>query len=94
MKKIVIIIILLLAVVFTCSIFFFNPKRLTPEDPCGKTIYYTVIENKNVIINNDNRHEYTLATQFHRKQAVTRRRLYRIICNPFSRSHLLAGNTI
>ena len=62
MKKIAIIFILLLAVVFAFSIFFFNPKRLTPEDPYGKAVYYTIIENKNVIINNDNRHEYTLTS--------------------------------
>lgn len=43
------------------SIFFFNPERLTPENPKGKTSYYTMIINDDDMkLNDSQRYEYTL----------------------------------
>lgn len=41
-------------------IFFLNPDKIDPDNPNGKTIYYTVISNQKVELNNDNRYEYVL----------------------------------
>ncbi|KNF09050.1 hypothetical protein CLPU_4c00960 [Gottschalkia purinilytica] len=60
MKKITTVFSLLLVILAAFSIFFFNPRMLTPEDPTGKTIYYTMIESENVKLNDEKRYEYTL----------------------------------
>lgn len=60
MKKIFSIICLLILMIISFSILFLNPDKLTPENPAGKSIYYTVINNKNTFLNDNNRYEYTL----------------------------------
>lgn len=39
---------------------FLNPDRLTYDNPAGKTIYFTVVENAGVKVDNDKRYEYVL----------------------------------
>lgn len=60
MKKILGIVVLIVLIVFAFVHLFLNPKRLIPEDPEGKTVYYTQINNNEVKKNNDDRYEYSL----------------------------------
>lgn len=41
-------------------VFFLNPDKIEPDNPTGKTIYYTQISNQEVEVNDDNRYEYVL----------------------------------
>lgn len=53
----------LIIIIFT-SIFilFFNTDRLIPDNPEGKTSYYTKIVNDGTSLNSQKRYEYTLDT--------------------------------
>jgi len=51
---------LIIIILVAFSVFFFNPERLTPENPEGKTIYYTMIINDDIKANSQKRYEYTL----------------------------------
>ncbi|MBN6187779.1 YxeA family protein [Aneurinibacillus sp. BA2021] len=64
---------LILIIVAAFSIFFFNPDRLTPENPKGKTSYYTMIVNDGTKLNDEQRYEYTLDAYDQRgeKKALT-----------------------
>jgi len=59
-KKFIVILGLAIIVFAGFSIFFFSPDKLMPENSSGKKIYYTVIKNEGVKVNNDKRYEYTL----------------------------------
>jgi len=39
---------LIAVILVALSVFFFDPDRLTPENPEGKTIYYTMVINDDV----------------------------------------------
>lgn len=41
-------------------VFFYNPDRLAPEHPAGKTRYYTRVVNDEVWVNHQERYVYTL----------------------------------
>lgn len=58
MKKILLIGGLVLITIVSYSMFFFSPDRLTPENPAGKKIYYTVIHSEPKILNDEERYEY------------------------------------
>lgn len=60
LKKIIIIIGLIIISLVGFVIIFFNPARLTPEDPKGKTMYYTQIKNEEITIDDSKRFEYIL----------------------------------
>ncbi|WP_454053102.1 YxeA family protein [Clostridium sp. Marseille-Q7071] len=60
MKKFFSIICLIILMIVSFSILFLNPDKLTPENPAGKSIYYTVINNKSTFLNDNNRYEYIL----------------------------------
>ncbi len=60
MKKFFSIICLIILMIISFSILFLNPNKLTPENPAGKSIYYTSINNKNIFLNDDDRYEYIL----------------------------------
>nr|WP_315024420.1 YxeA family protein [uncultured Aminipila sp.] len=60
MKKFIIIIGLVVLILGALFILFLNPDKIDPDNPSGKTIYYTVISNQKVEVNNDNRYEYVL----------------------------------
>ena len=51
---------LIIVMVVAFFIFFFNPERLTPENPKGKTCYYTMIVNDDTKLNDEEEYEYTL----------------------------------
>ncbi len=51
---------LIIIILVAFSIFFFNPNRLTPENPEGKASYYTMIVNDDTKLNSQKRYEYTL----------------------------------
>lgn len=51
---------LIVVILVALSVFFFDPDRLTPENPEGKTIYYTMVINDDVKENSEKRYEYTL----------------------------------
>ena len=58
MKKLLLIGSLLFVTIVAYSMFFFSPDRLTPENPAGKKIYYTVIHSEPKMLNDDKRYEY------------------------------------
>lgn len=60
MKKIILIAALLLAAVVAFGIFVLAPERLAPDDPDGKTLYYTQIHSNEAIKNKNGRYEYSL----------------------------------
>ncbi|MCY9581256.1 hypothetical protein M5W96_18310 [Paenibacillus alvei] len=60
MKKIILIAALLLAAVVAFGIFVLAPERLSPDDPDGKTLYYTQINSNEAIKNKNGRYEYSL----------------------------------
>lgn len=62
MKKMMLMLALLVTAVVAFFFFFFTPDRLTPENPAGKTIYYTVVDNTPFQQNADGRYEYELAS--------------------------------
>ncbi|EKN63759.1 hypothetical protein BAZO_16189 [Schinkia azotoformans LMG 9581] len=51
---------LVLIIIVGFSILLFNPDRLTPENPKGKTYYYTMVVNDDTKLDSDQRYEYTL----------------------------------
>ncbi|WP_019535552.1 YxeA family protein [Paenibacillus ginsengihumi] len=58
--KIMLIAGLLAAVAIGCIFVLFSPERLTPENPKGKTIYYTVVDDDKAQSGENNRYTYTL----------------------------------
>lgn len=61
MKKVLFGIIgLVLVIIVAFSIFFYNPNKLTPENPEGKTLYYSMINNEEVKLGDNQRYEYKL----------------------------------
>lgn len=51
---------LIIIILTSIFILFFNTGRLIPDNPEGKTSYYTLIANDGVIVNSQKRYEYTL----------------------------------
>lgn len=60
MKKVLFGIGLVLLIVVAFSIFFYNPNKLTPENPEGKTLYYTMVINDEKKLGDNQRYEYNL----------------------------------
>lgn len=42
------------------TFFYFTPEKLTPENPAGKTMYYTVVNNDKVEQDTNKRYDYIL----------------------------------
>ncbi|AZK47300.1 YxeA family protein [Paenibacillus lentus] len=59
MKRILIVVGLFIIMISAFIFFFYSPAKLTPENPSGKTIYYTMVQNNNVKTEN-NRYSYNL----------------------------------
>jgi uncharacterized protein (TIGR01655 family) len=53
-------VVLIIVMVVAFFIFFFNPARLTPKNPEGKTCYYTMIVNDDIKLNDEEEYKYTL----------------------------------
>lgn len=53
---------LVLVIIVAFSVFFYNPNKLNPEKPEGKTRYYTIIvkDDDKEILGKNQRYEYTL----------------------------------
>lgn len=63
MKKLTIICVpLILIIIFIIGFGYMilNPSHLVPDNPKGKTMYYTKIDNSNVTIGSNNRYDYKL----------------------------------
>ncbi len=65
MKKILLMLGLVIIIGICLSMFFMNPEKLTPDNPAGKTVYYTMITGSGVQDDND-RYDYEL-TAFNEK---------------------------
>ncbi|GAA4831483.1 hypothetical protein GCM10023310_05860 [Paenibacillus vulneris] len=59
MKKLLLTLGIMLLIVVSLWMFFFTPDKLTPENPAGKTIYYTMVSGPGVQ-NMNGRYEYKL----------------------------------
>ncbi|MDM5246634.1 MULTISPECIES: YxeA family protein [unclassified Lysinibacillus] len=59
MKKILLMLGLVIVLGGVCLWFFLTPEKLTPENPAGKTIYYTIISDSGIHDNNG-RYDYEL----------------------------------
>ncbi|PJO40446.1 YxeA family protein [Lysinibacillus xylanilyticus] len=57
MRKILLILGLIIVLGACLLLFFFTPEKLTPKNPSGKTIYYTLINDSGVQDNNK-RYDY------------------------------------
>ncbi|MEI3612708.1 YxeA family protein [Pseudogracilibacillus sp. SO30301A] len=51
---------LIIIILVAFSVFLFNHDQLTPKNPEGKTVYYTMIVNDDIKSNSQKRYEYTL----------------------------------
>lgn len=60
MRKALLVVGLFIVAVIAFGFFLFTPERLTPENPEGKTPYYTQVNNKEAFKNSDGRYEYNL----------------------------------
>lgn len=60
LKQSMVIIGLLVIVLGAFFLFFLDPARLTPDNPKGKTSYYTMIINDEIRIKQNERYEYKL----------------------------------
>ena len=71
--RLLIVMSLVVIIIIALSVFFYNPDKLTPESPEGKTLYYTKIFNDERKLNDKQRYEYTLDTYDERgnKKALT-----------------------
>ncbi|MCR8980892.1 YxeA family protein [Brevibacillus laterosporus] len=59
MKKIFLVLGLIIVIMACLWMFFFSPEKLTPENPAGKTVYYTMITGPGVQDENG-RYDYEL----------------------------------
>ncbi|QHI71646.1 YxeA family protein [Aminipila terrae] len=61
MKKFLLVIGVIILVISAYFIMSFDSDKLDPDNPSGKTVYYTTINNDKVELNGDNRYEYKLS---------------------------------
>lgn len=61
MKKLLLMLGLIFVIGVCLWMFFFTPKKLTPENPAGKSVYYTMITGSGVQDDNG-RYDYELTT--------------------------------
>jgi len=50
----------MIVIIIGAAVYFMNPDRLTPDNPAGKTIYYTIINNSQIESDNNERYNYSL----------------------------------
>jgi len=53
MKKVMLMLGLIIVIVACLWMFFLSPEKLTPENPAGKTVYYTMITGSGVQVENE-----------------------------------------
>lgn len=72
-ERLLIVMSLVVIIIIAFSVFFYNPDKLPPENPEGKTLYYTKIFNDERKLNDNQRYEYPLDAYDERgnKKALT-----------------------
>ena len=73
MKKTARLVMSLVVIIIIAFSVFYNPDKLTPKNPEGKTLYYTKIFNDERKLNDNQRYEYSLDAYDERgiKKALT-----------------------